>query len=222
MKNQKTIFLIIGIVLAVIVGICAISAGKFVTGNSDTGRAKEATEKLSERYHKNIAILEIYPKKIGQAYYEVAAYAEDEPDIVFSAAIDTKDENFSDDYVERYICAQISKKIQENIGMQNNIYILTEAVGPQPITHDLNQTIQEYEKLDPLNKFRVSIFTASETSKNWSASTLFYGLGIHISGEVFTVNQKQLQAVKAHLSKNPNTNDFEYQQMAKDFPSITI
>ena len=115
MKNQKTIFLIIGIVLAVIVGICAISAGKFVTGNSDTGRAKEATEKLSERYHKNIAILEIYPKKIGQAYYEVAAYAEDEPDIVFSAAIDTKDENFSDDYVERYICAQISKKIQENI-----------------------------------------------------------------------------------------------------------
>ena len=44
MKNQKTIFLIIGIVLAVIVGICAISAGKFVTGNSDTGRAKEETK----------------------------------------------------------------------------------------------------------------------------------------------------------------------------------
>lgn len=63
MKNQKTIFLIIGIVLAAIVGIGAIFAGKFVTHSSGAGKAKEAAEKLSERYHKNIAILEVYPKK---------------------------------------------------------------------------------------------------------------------------------------------------------------
>lgn len=223
MKSQekKVLLCTIGIALAIIVLIGAIFVGKFVTGGS-TGKAAEAAEKLSKKYNRNIVVKEVYSKKIGQAYYEVEAYPEGEPDVLFTATIDTNDEFFSDNYVERHICKQITKKIYENCGTEAGIYIFTEALGPQPITDDINQSIQDYARLDPLNKFKANIFVTSGADKYWSSSVLFSGLDLNISAEIFTVNQEQLQTVKKYLLNHGETNTLEYKKIIMNFPSNTI
>ena len=187
-KDRRVLFCIIGVVLAIVITIViGILLNNFVgqtTGQvsinnenrvEETGNRKtdEASERLSQKYNKDFVIKEVYNKKIGQSYYEVDAYPSGEPDILFRASIDTNDKYCSDNYVERYICKQISDEIHLNLGFADNIYVFTEGVGPQPKTDNVEQSIQEYANLDPLNKFRASIFVTDEIYGLYDSSTLF-------------------------------------------------
>lgn len=214
---MKRFFILIFILILLILTRCLIFT------NSNNNRADEACKKLSQRYNKDFTIKEVYPKKIGQKYYEVAAYPEDDPDVLFIASIDTNDDFFSDSYVERHICKQISKEIYTNLGLEDNIYIFTEALGTQPITYDLEQSIQEYVNLNQYNKFKASIFVTYETDDLYNSDILFSNLKyLDISAKIYIVNKEQLQEVKTFFSNHIHTNNLDYKTLVKDFTSRTV
>lgn len=231
-RKNKILFCIIGIISAIIVTIVAsLVLNNFTKqiGNnskvelSQNKKTTEASKKLKDRYNENFVIKKVYPQKIGQNYYEVLAYPEKRPDILFGATIDTKDENFSDNYVERHICEQISNKISANIALGDRGYIFTDAIGPQPITSDLEQSIQEYLELDSYNKFLSSIFITYDTYGVNDSSIVFSGLEyLDISAEIYTVSEKQLQEVKKYFSNNEKTDTQDYRALIKDFTHISI
>ena len=222
-KNIKVQILIVGIICAVIIAIVVLLQKGSGQISNNSSEATQAKVKLSQRYNKEFVIKKVYSKKIGQSYYEVDAYPQGEEETVFRASIDTKDEYFSDNYVERHICNKISKEIYNNLGGTDNTYIFTETIGPQPITDDIEQSISDYANLSSYSKFRTSIFVTSEISGMYDSSTLFSNLEyIDISAEVYIVNEKQLQEIKECLLNYGSTNDMEYRSLTQNLTSRSI
>jgi len=187
-------------------------------------RAKAA---LEQKYHKEFEITQVYPQKFGDLYYEVQAYAVDEPETRFTAAVDTEDDMVSDTYVERRVCGAITKSMEENMDELPGYYFLfTRAVGPQPITDDAEISIKDYAELDPYNRFQVDLFVAPEEAEAaafyQSLSKAFGGLE-YIAGGVclYVVNAEQMEAVQDYLALNDQP-DLEYKQLTKEFFSLEI
>lgn len=211
--SRKVPYIIIGvIVIMFIIGFVIFS---------NNSLSEEAKEKLKERYNKDFTIIKVDPRGFGALYYRVDVYPNDDPDCVFSAYIDTKDENFSDDYVERYICKQIASQIYDNIDVGDDTFVHVVAEGPQPITSDLNQSIEEYSMLDGKNKFRASIFTTNAVDKLYDWNTLFANLEyLDIYAIVYEVNDyNRVQKIKKYFWRYPNgATDIDFQRSIKDIP----
>ncbi len=185
--------------------------------SSCSNNSSLAIDKLNQKYDKKFVVKEEYPRKIGQDYFDLLVYPEDEPDLLFTASFDTKDEFFSDNYVEKHICKQISETIYDNLGVKDNIYIFTSAIGPQPVTNDIGQTIKEYADLDNKNKFKSSIFITNEFDGLYDREILFLNLGfLDISADIYVVEEKQLQEVKDFMLDNGNTKSMDYLDLIKD------
>ena len=105
---------------------------------------------LEQKYGMEFEITEIYPQKFGELYYNVQAYAKEEPLLRFSASIDTEDDGCADTLVERRICRDIAEKAARNLDDLEGYYdVFVYARGPQPITADTGLSIAEYAALDP-------------------------------------------------------------------------
>lgn len=187
-------------------------------------RAKTALEK---KYQKEFEITQIYPQKFGDLYYEVQAYALDEPQVRFTAAIDTEDDNISDSYVERRVCAAISRQAEQNLdGLPGYYYLSVQAQGPQPVISDAAISIKDYAALDAYNCFLIELFVVPESSDGaafyQSLAKLFENMEF-LAGDVrlFMVNVEQSQAVQAYFELH-NSPDFEYMQLTKEFFSVDI
>ncbi len=186
--------------------------------SSCSNNSSLAIDKLNQKYDENFVIKEEYPKKIGQDYFNLLVYPEGEPDLLFTASFDTKGESFSDNYVEKHICKQISETIYDNLGVKDNIYIFTLAKGPQPITDDIGQTIREYADLDNKNVFKSSIFVTNEFDELYDREILFSDLSfLDISADIYVVEDKQLQEVKDFMLDNGDTESLDYLKLIKDF-----
>jgi len=187
--------------------------------SSCSNNSSLAIDKLNQKYDKNFIIKEEYPRKLGQDYFDLLVYPEDEPDLLFTVSFDTKGEDFSDNYVEKHICKQISEIIYDNLGVRDNIYIFTSAIGPQPITDNLDQTIEEYANLDNKNAFKSSIFVTNEFDELYDRGTLFSNLGfLDISADIYVVGDKQLQEVKDFMLDDGNVESLDYLNLIKNFP----
>lgn len=185
-------------------------------------RASIASARLSSKYNKNFVIKKVFPQKIGQEYYEVKAYPEDDPEVLFDAVIDTKDDNFSDNYVARVICKKITNEIYKNLNTTDNIYIFVDASGPQPYTDNPEISIYDYISLDSLNKIGISIFATKETDDLYNANILFSNIDyIDMSARVYIVNEEKLQEIKTYLSDSGKIDSYFMELVEKvDFKTI--
>ena len=192
--------------------------------NEREGRAEEF---LSRRYGKEFEITRVYPPKFGELYYTVQAYPVDEPLIRFTAAIDTEDDNFSDNYVERRVCAKISEQAAKNLDrMPGYYYLYTHGLGPQPITDDTEITVKDYAELNPYNSFRVEVFVVPEKK---DADAFYNGLmGIFDSMDylkadvcLYIINEEQMEDIQAFFEENDSL-DYDFMRLTEKCFSIDI
>lgn len=183
-------------------------------------RAKAA---LEEKYNKTFEIIQVYPQKFGDLYYEVQAYAVDEPELRFTATIDTEDNGVSDSYVERRVCAAISSQAAENLdSLPGYYYLVTRALGPQPSTADAQISIQDYVALHPNGRFQIYLFVTPDqegdkTSIYQSLEKLLGGLEyLRVNVGMYVVDEAQIEAVQEYWELN-DTPDLDYKEMTAGF-----
>lgn len=182
-------------------------------------RESEVISKLSNKYGKDFGVSKLYSVKFGQSYYNAIAYPLDDPNLKFDVSIDTKDENFSDEYAETYICKKISNVIENNLNLTGDYYIFTDGVGPQPYAENLVESIEEYYDLNHNNSFNVSLFTTEENDNLYDYDSLFAGLSyLDISADIYLVDQEQLNEIRDyHLKTGKGRTDFDFQQITKSY-----
>lgn len=188
-------------------------------------RENHAKAALEGKYNKEFEITEIYPQKFGDLYYSVQAYAVDDPELRFTADIDTEDEGVSDTYVERLICAELTRQAEKNLdGLPGYYYVFTHAIGPQPITDNAEISVEDYMALHPKNKFRFCLFfvpdNADASDVYGCLEKMLAGLD-YISGDIqlFLINEEKMAAVQEYFAYN---DDFKYgySQLIEDFYTI--
>lgn len=183
-------------------------------------RAKAA---LEEKYQEEFEIIQVYPQKFGDLYYEVQACAVDEPQLRFTAAIDTEDSNISDNYAERRVCAAISNQAGENLdSLPGYYYLLTRALGPQPSTADAQIAIRDYTALNPNGRFQIDLFITPDPERDGTAiyqslEKLLNGLEyLRASVCMYVVSEEQSDAVQEYWELN-DTPNLDYKEMTAEF-----
>ncbi len=214
---------IVRIIIMAIITTSVLTACGVEPAEKET-RAEAA---LARKYGQAFDVLQVYPQKFGDLYYEVQACPVDEPLLRFSAVIDTEDDGVSDTYVERRVCAAISRQAEENLDkLPATYYLFVGAAGPQPITEDKDISIEDYAALDPLNMFRLELFAIPEGR---DPAAWYQGMGNLFSGlealrgnvKLYLVDEKQMDAIQAYFELNDETN-FEYLELTKEFFCLEI
>lgn len=190
-------------------------------------KESRAAEALAKKYNKEFEITRVYPQKFGDLYYEVQAYPEDEPQIRFSASVDTENDRISDTYVERLVCTAISRQAAENLdGLPGYYYLFARAMGPQPIADNAEITIREYAAIDPYNQFRIEVFVVPEKKDADafynSLAKIFKGLG-YLNGSVrlFVVDEEQMESVQAFFDEYDGIT-LDFLTLSENFFSVKI
>lgn len=184
---------------------------------------------LEMKYQKKFEITKINALKFNDGYYEVQAYAIDEPEMRFWAAVDMEDDNVSDSYVERRICEMISQKAAENLdGLPGYYYLYTYASGPQPAANDVNISIQDYVALDPNNDFRIELFVCPENSDVKKmyicVAKMLKGLQfLPVNATLYLMDEKNMAGIQAYLEDgDANVRTFSYKNRKKGFYSFVL
>lgn len=216
--NEIVGFFIMAIVTASVLSACGVKP---------EDRENRAAEALARKYHKEFEITQVYPQKFGELYYEVQAYAVDEPLVRFTASVDTEDEAVSDTYVERRVCAAISQQAAENLNeLPAYYYLFVHAIGPQPIVNDAEITIRDYAALDSYNRFRIELFAVPEEQDAdafyCTLAKLYRDLD-YLNGDarLFLVDEEQMEIVQAYFETNDEPG-FEFFRLTKEFFSFEI
>lgn len=190
-------------------------------------RENRAAEALAQKYHKEFEIVQVYPQKFGDLYYEVQAYAVDEPLVRFTASVDTEDETVSDTYVERRVCAAISQRAEENLNeLPAYYYLFVHAIGPQPIVNDVEITIKDYAALDSYNRFRIEIFVVPEEQDvdavYHALANLYSGLDcLNGDARLFVIDEEQMESVQTYFEINDKPG-FDFFSLTEKFFSLEI
>lgn len=216
--NRIVSVIIMAIITAEVLAACGVKP------EDKEGRAKDA---LEQKYQQEFEITQVYPQKFGELYYEVQAYPVQDPQLRFTASIDTEDSHLSDTYVERLVCQAISRQVEENLDNLPGYYtVFTHAVGPQPITDNREISIADYAALDPYNRFQVELFVkpeeASASSLYSSLTNLFHGLEYLKGGlNLFLVSEEQMEEVQAYFEQN-DTLTTEYTGLTGDLFTLEL
>lgn len=192
-------------------------------------RESHAKAALEMKYRKEFEITKIYSLKFDKGYYEVQAYMIGEPEIRFLAAVDMDNDRVSDSYVEKRICKMISQKIAENLdGLPGYYYLYTYALGPQPLSDDIDISIQDYVLLDSYNSFQIELFVSPEAADDKSMYRsivkMFEGLKfLAVNVTLYFTNEEGITDIQAYLEDgDTGVRTFSYKKRKKGFYSLTL
>lgn len=196
-------------------------------GVDPTDREERAKKVLEAKYGKAFEIIEVYPQKFADLYYEVQAYAQDEPDIRFKAAIDTEDDRVSDTYPEQKVCAAVAEKVSGNIdGIEGYYYASVRALGQQPVCNDPKISVEDYVKLDPDNRFRIEIYIVPEGMTPVSAyryiSRALEGLTLKATVKLIVVNNEQMDIIQSALEDPDARNSIDFMRLMDETRCLDI
>lgn len=119
---------------------------------------EQAAKKLAARYGEPFTILELYPPKFGSGYYEVKACPTESPDLIFDAAIDLHDNNFSDEYIACIMGHEIAGLLRSDLPENLNCHVFGEITTPKPVWHSKDITLEEYMQFYPEPWVRLLVF----------------------------------------------------------------
>ena len=220
-KKHFAIALALALTVATLLTACG-SAPR--TQAAQESHAKDA---LAQKYHTEFEIVQMYPQKLGDKYYEVQAYPAGDPSTLFTAAIDTDDDNCSSNYIERKVCSAIAASVEDAlVGLPGDSYAFVCGVGPQPLTDDTDISVDEYIALDDMNKFRVELFAVldDETSDMLYQSlsdALGNRAGMTAAMNLYAIDAEQMKAVREYFSKNDGLY-FDYKLLTADYPQAEL
>lgn len=223
-RRRKTILFLIARLTIMAIITTEVLAACGVNPAEKESRAKAALER---KYQKEFEITQVYPQKFGELYYEVQAYAVEDPQMRFVATIDTEDERISDTYVERRVCAAIAQQAAENLDkLPGYYYVFVHAGGPQPIADDPKISIRDYAQLDSYNRFQIHIYMkperADSTSVYESLKNVFSGME-YLTGSVrlYVVNEDQMESVQAYFDINDDVYS-DHMELTKKFFTLDV
>lgn len=221
--RKTTLFLIARLIIMAIITTEVLAA----CGVNPADKESRAKAALERKYHKEFEITQVYPQKFGELYYEVQAYAVENPQMRFAATIDTEDESISDTYVERCVCTAIARQTAENLDKLPGYYhVFVHAVGPQPVADDPGIGIRDYAQLDSYNRFLLHIYIKPEdadaASVYESLKSVFSGMD-YLTGSVrlYVVNEEQMESVQAYFDTHDDI-DTEHTVLTEEFFAIDV
>ena len=214
---------------AIAVALALTVATLLTACDSKTKDAQErhAKDALAQKYRTEFEIVQMYPQKLGDKYYEVQAYPAGDPSALFTAAIDAYDDNCSSNYIERKVCSAIAASVEDAlVGLPGDYYAFVCGVGPQPLTDDTDIGVDEYIALDDMNKFRVELFAVldGETSDmlyQKLGDALGNRAGMTATMNLYAVDAEQMKAVREYFSKNDGLY-FDYKLLTADYPQAEL
>lgn len=184
--------------------ICIYYLSIFISLTScGVSQESQAASKLESRYGEQFTILEIYPSKLGADYYEVKACPTAHQEIIFDAAINTYNENFSDGYVAAKASSEISQMLSD--ALLDGCYVHTEIGNPQPICYDSSISLENYMGIDPAPWVIVQIFSENIdglTKKVYEFLENYPEWDTH--GTVYQVTSEQMKIIQEHFGKEPS------------------
>ena len=125
------------------------------------------------------------------------------------------------------MCAAISNKVAENLGNQQEYYLVTRALGPQPSTTDVQISIQDYASLNPEGRFQILVFATFDEEADkigiyQSLEKLLVGLEyLPVNVTMYVVDATQRDAIKEYWELN-DTTTLEYLEMTTEFFSVEL
>jgi len=201
-------------------------------GSSDNYRKQRAKRLLEAKYNRTFEVVKLLPV-YGPLFdppkhYDVTAYDTNLPKMVFKASIDTEDDLFSDNYVDRMVCRKITQKLEENMDdLPANHYIFSHTIGLQPFVDDPEISIEEYLKQTYSDFIVVTemyiVPEALDAGKLYNSLKKSYE-GIEcVNGNitVFILNQKQMDSIREYLDTNDNLY-FEYSKLIEGTFSVFV
>lgn len=195
-------------------------------GSSESKYREMAQVLLKEKYGEEFQIQEYWGRDWSEDSFEVCAYAEEEPEILFEAEIACDGSYISDDYVTAKICRRLEETVKENLSQLPGYLEVKASSFLEKVKYtDPSMSVKEFVNLIPNNSFDVYVyFSPMEGSKELyqilSKAMNNMG-GIDGSLHFYSVEEEKLKEIQEYLTENAKLN-FDFQQSLDAAAEITI
>jgi len=204
--SKKKIKTIIRIVSVIIMSVTIASL--LPACLSPDERETKARELLNEKYNREFEIVDVYRAGVSLSYFEAWAYDTGNPEILFNVTVNNADDNFSDTYVQKCVCAKLSDAVAQKMdSFPGSYYVYSEAEGMQPYSDNPEISINDYWALDKDNHFKIEIFTVPETE---DPSLIYIGIQdilsdypyIDAAVKLYVVSDAEMAEIQDYLETN--------------------
>ena len=126
---------------------------------------EQAAGLLNEKYNEDFIIDKYLGQEHMNDYYEVQAYSENHPEVLFEAKVLKDGSGITDEYVASRVCYTIEQKIQTNIEplpgyMQVDVHAVSNSID----SSDADMTPKQFIEMKTKNKFVVYIYYCPQES----------------------------------------------------------
>lgn len=211
------------------IGVIIMAAAMVFSGcgmNQD-GYKEQAARLLNEKYDEVFVIDKYLGQEHMNDYYEVQAYSENYPAVLFEAKAAKDGSTISDEYVAARVCYTIEKQIQSNIeSLPGYMQIDVHAVSNSIDSSDADMTPKQFAELKTKNKYVVYIHYCPQ---EYDADRVYEvilntmnGLD-YLSGRIrfYIVEEEVLSQVQNYLEEYANLY-YDYEELLGDSVCIEI
>ena len=184
-----------------------------VTGCSGSWR-EDASNMLQAKYGETFTVTKYLGKDFKYKYYEVEAYSNNYPDIIFTASIENDLSGMSDSYGTKRLGRTISNTLTEEIKeLDTNCYVYTEFVIPDYPVDDPNLTVPEMNNELEQKSVSIYIFLTEDFGVDEVITTVEKSL-LHIPKfkgvlRIFRLSNQEIEEIKEYRNKEIREFDVE-------------
>ena len=134
-----------------------------VTGCSNAaGKKKNAEFLLENKYGRDIAIRDYDGAQLGERWYSVRAYAEEEPDIIFKADIDS-DMIVDDTYVQRKVGCAMRDRVKNVLNdLTGGFVVYASPTTYYTVSKDPEITPERFDEENSSNEYIIILYFDKE------------------------------------------------------------
>lgn len=208
------------IVAAAMTGITACMPG-------EKEYRKQALELLKEKYAEEFSVEQYMGREWVNDYYEVMAYPDENPELLFEAKVACDGSYIADEYISARVCRDTEEKILENLsGMKGYIQLKAWPTLKTVQTDMTAMDLGEFLTASPGNQFSVYLYycpVEKNTEETYKViQKAFTGLEC-MKGKLrlYIVEEEQLRQIQAYFSDNAKIYQ-EHEDILKECKCISI
>ncbi len=125
---------------------------------------KTAAQKLlEEKYNEEFVVYEYSGQKLFNDYYTVNAYPKNNPELLFTASVDSDNKSLSDTFVSRNVCQKLADRVSRNLDdVSGYVYVSAETQMDEVITDDQDISVEDFINQNPGNDFIVYVIVVPD------------------------------------------------------------